>query len=237
MRVASARGPPTCCEVERGSAASGLCLRLAALASTDSRVCGVRVRPPTGCGPERGRVTDALCNTPQVLLAAGDTYRAAAAEQLAGWAERSGAAIATVSSERQRPDALLYSALDRVRARRAARVCARGAGTCRARVQAERRPLQMHLRDWEPGAGEAMPASLRTGWRVPCSCCTCRVPASARSGARAALLMKDSAIRWPATCRAWGAASCLLQSNRRPAEPPRAWWYANRTGMRSARRR
>ena len=52
----------------------------------------------------------------QVLLAAGDTFRAAAAEQLAGWAERAGAAIATASSARQRPDALLYSAVERVRA-------------------------------------------------------------------------------------------------------------------------
>lgn len=51
----------------------------------------------------------------QVLLAAGDTFRAAAAEQLAGWAERSGADIATASSSKQRPDAVLYSAVDRVR--------------------------------------------------------------------------------------------------------------------------
>ncbi|KAK9821763.1 hypothetical protein WJX81_005495 [Elliptochloris bilobata] len=48
-----------------------------------------------------------------VLLAAGDTFRAAAAEQLAGWAERAGATIATASSARQRPDALMYSALER----------------------------------------------------------------------------------------------------------------------------
>ena len=53
----------------------------------------------------------------QVLLAAGDTFRAAAAEQLAGWAERSGANIATASSSKQRPDAVLYSAVDRVQAR------------------------------------------------------------------------------------------------------------------------
>ncbi len=79
-------------------------------------------------------MTGGAVRTAQVLLAAGDTYRAAAAEQLAGWAKRSGAAIATASSERQRPDALLYSALDRVR----------GAGARWARVQAERRPSQAH---------------------------------------------------------------------------------------------
>ena len=50
----------------------------------------------------------------QVLLVAGDTFRAAAAEQLAGWAERSKAEIAVASNQKQRPDALMYSAIDRV---------------------------------------------------------------------------------------------------------------------------
>lgn len=44
-----------------------------------------------------------------VALAAGDTYRAAAAEQLAGWAERSGVTMAD-SGDAQRPDAVLYKA-------------------------------------------------------------------------------------------------------------------------------
>lgn len=44
-----------------------------------------------------------------VALAAGDTYRAAAKEQLAGWAERSGVAMAD-SGDAQRPDAVLYKA-------------------------------------------------------------------------------------------------------------------------------
>jgi len=44
-----------------------------------------------------------------VALAAGDTYRAAAAEQLAGWAERSGVAMAD-SGDAQKPDAVLYRA-------------------------------------------------------------------------------------------------------------------------------
>ena len=46
---------------------------------------------------------------------AGDTFRAAAAEQLAGWAERSRAEMAAATSPKQRPDALMYSAIDRVR--------------------------------------------------------------------------------------------------------------------------
>lgn len=50
----------------------------------------------------------------QVLLVAGDTFRAAAAEQLAGWAERSKAELAAATSPKQRPDALMYSAIDRV---------------------------------------------------------------------------------------------------------------------------
>jgi len=55
---------------------------------------------------------DTVCA--QVLLVAGDTFRAAAAEQLAGWAERSNAQMAAANSQKQRPDALMYSAIDRV---------------------------------------------------------------------------------------------------------------------------
>ncbi len=43
-----------------------------------------------------------------MLLAAGDTFRAAAAEQLQTWAERSGASFYGPKSEKTRPDALLY---------------------------------------------------------------------------------------------------------------------------------
>ena len=46
----------------------------------------------------------------QVLLAAGDTFRAAAAEQLQTWAERSGAEFFGPQRDNQRPDALLYQA-------------------------------------------------------------------------------------------------------------------------------
>ena len=46
----------------------------------------------------------------QVLLAAGDTFRAAAAEQLQTWAERAGAEFFGPQRDNQRPDALLYQA-------------------------------------------------------------------------------------------------------------------------------
>ena len=66
------------------------------------------------CRPSAEGVCDVGCGTPQVLLAAGDTFRAAAAEQLAGWAERAGAQLEAAASEKQRPDALLYAAVDKV---------------------------------------------------------------------------------------------------------------------------
>ena len=52
----------------------------------------------------------------KVLLAAGDTYRAAAAEQLQIWAERSGAAFVR-HSEGADPAAVAYDALDAAKAR------------------------------------------------------------------------------------------------------------------------
>ncbi|KAK9916798.1 hypothetical protein WJX75_007155 [Coccomyxa subellipsoidea] len=48
----------------------------------------------------------------KVLLVAGDTFRAAAAEQLAGWAERSKAQLLSATNLKQRPDSLMYSAVD-----------------------------------------------------------------------------------------------------------------------------
>ncbi len=56
--------------------------------------------------------TAACCE--QVLLVAGDTFRAAAAEQLAGWAERSSAQLISATSPKQRPDSLMYSAVEQV---------------------------------------------------------------------------------------------------------------------------
>ena len=49
----------------------------------------------------------------QVLLAAGDTFRAAAAEQLEQWAQRSGAGFFAAIGEKQRPDSVLYQAVQR----------------------------------------------------------------------------------------------------------------------------
>ncbi|KAK9809919.1 hypothetical protein WJX72_001739 [[Myrmecia] bisecta] len=49
----------------------------------------------------------------KVLLAAGDTFRAAAAEQLAEWAERSGSQIVVAKNNKQRPDSLMYETVDR----------------------------------------------------------------------------------------------------------------------------
>jgi fused signal recognition particle receptor len=44
----------------------------------------------------------------RVLLAAGDTFRAAAVEQLAEWGDRSGAEVVRGDSDKTRPDAVLY---------------------------------------------------------------------------------------------------------------------------------
>lgn len=49
----------------------------------------------------------------QVLLAAGDTFRAAAAEQLQLWAGRSGVAVHAATRENARPDNVLYEAVDK----------------------------------------------------------------------------------------------------------------------------
>lgn len=47
-----------------------------------------------------------------VTLAAGDTFRAAAAEQLEEWARRAGADIVRPASDTTRPDTVLYQAVD-----------------------------------------------------------------------------------------------------------------------------
>lgn len=51
-------------------------------------------------------------NGAKVILAAGDTFRAAAAEQLEEWARRSNAEIIRAESEKTRPDTVLYKAVD-----------------------------------------------------------------------------------------------------------------------------
>ena len=53
----------------------------------------------------------------QIMLVAGDTFRAAAADQLEGWAKRSGASIQRPQSDKQRPDAVMAAALDTARPR------------------------------------------------------------------------------------------------------------------------
>eukprot|EP00887_Chlorella_sp_A99_P003323 scaffold26.g3323.t1 len=48
---------------------------------------------------------------PSVVLAAGDTFRAAATEQLEEWARRSGAALVRAPSDKTRPDTVLFTAV------------------------------------------------------------------------------------------------------------------------------
>lgn len=48
----------------------------------------------------------------KVVLGAGDTFRAAAAEQLEEWARRAGADIVRADSDKARPDTVLYQAVD-----------------------------------------------------------------------------------------------------------------------------
>lgn len=48
----------------------------------------------------------------RVMLGAGDTFRAAAAEQLEEWARRSGAEIVRAQSDKARPDTVLFQAVD-----------------------------------------------------------------------------------------------------------------------------
>ena len=50
----------------------------------------------------------------QVLLAAGDTFRAAAAEQLQQWAVRSQVEVNAARTGKARPDNVLYEAVDKV---------------------------------------------------------------------------------------------------------------------------
>jgi hypothetical protein len=48
----------------------------------------------------------------RVVLAAGDTFRAAAAEQLEEWGRRAGAEVVRAESDKARPDTVLYQAVD-----------------------------------------------------------------------------------------------------------------------------
>ena len=64
----------------------------------------------------------------QVLLAAGDTFRAAAAEQLQLWAGRSGVAVHAATREKARPDNVLYEAVSKVSPVLVAWQCSAGSG-------------------------------------------------------------------------------------------------------------
>ena len=50
------------------------------------------------------------------MLVAADTFRAAAADQLLGWAERSGATMERPNSSKQRPDGVISVALEKASA-------------------------------------------------------------------------------------------------------------------------
>ena len=62
----------------------------------------------------------------QVLLAAGDTFRAAAAEQLQLWAGRSGVAVHAATRENARPDNVLYEAVSKAGPLPVALMCSTG---------------------------------------------------------------------------------------------------------------
>ena len=71
-----------------------------------------------------------------VLLAAGDTFRAAAREQLAAWGERNG--VAVIAQQGGDPAAVMFDAVEAARARKIDVVLADTAG---------RLPTQVHLMD------------------------------------------------------------------------------------------
>ena len=86
-----------------------------------------------------------------VVLAAGDTFRAAAAEQLATWAERSGAELVR-GSEGADPSATVFDAVARAKARGADLVIADTAGRLHTKVNlVEELKKVRRVADREPG--------------------------------------------------------------------------------------
>ena len=86
-----------------------------------------------------------------VLLAAGDTFRAAAADQLAMWAERSGAEIVR-GAEGSDPSAIVYDAVQRAAARGNDLVLADTAGRLHTKVNlVEELKKIRRVADREPG--------------------------------------------------------------------------------------
>jgi len=83
-----------------------------------SKVCTILVVGVNGGGKTTsvGKLAHKLVQQgAKVMLVAADTFRAAAADQLEGWAERSGACMERPSSPSQTPAAVITQALTRVR--------------------------------------------------------------------------------------------------------------------------
>jgi fused signal recognition particle receptor len=88
----------------------------------------------------------------RVLLAAGDTFRAAAGEQLATWAERSGAEIVK-GEEGGDPSAVVFDAIQRAGARKVDLVLADTAGRLHTKVNLiEELKKVRRVADREPGS-------------------------------------------------------------------------------------
>jgi fused signal recognition particle receptor len=88
----------------------------------------------------------------RVLLAAGDTFRAAAADQLATWAERSGAELVR-GNEGGDPSAVVFDAIERAGARKVDLVLADTAGRLHTKVNLiEELKKVRRVADREPGA-------------------------------------------------------------------------------------
>jgi fused signal recognition particle receptor len=107
----------------------------------------------------------------RVLVAAADTYRAAAAEQLAVWAERAGAGIVMLQ-EGADPAAVVFQAIERARAESYDVVLVDTAG----RLQT-RKPLMEQLAKIRRVLDKAHPAR-------PTKPCSCSMPRSARTPCR-----------------------------------------------------
>jgi fused signal recognition particle receptor len=86
-----------------------------------------------------------------VVMAAGDTFRAAAAEQLTVWAERAGADVVR-GNEGGDPSAVIYDAIERASSRRADLVLADTAGRLHTKVNLMEE-LRKVRRVAEKGAG------------------------------------------------------------------------------------
>ena len=101
-------------------------------------------------------------------MAAGDTFRAAAAEQLATWAERAGADLVR-GAEGGDPSSIIFDAMQRAAARGSDLVLADTAGRLHTKVN-----LMEELRKVRRVAGREPPATSPR-------CCSCSTPPPART--------------------------------------------------------